>query len=64
MVSRSKVAHVLSATSSKGNHMIDSISTTMTTDVAHIRGSEDATVTLLPLASTESISHSVGPLAR
>lgn len=39
--------------------MIDCISTTMTTDVADIRGSEDAGVALLTPASTHPLGHAI-----
>lgn len=57
MVSRSKVREVLCATSSECDDMVHCISTSMTTDVAHVRGSKDAAVALLPLASTHSLGH-------
>ena len=57
MVGRSEVAHVLRATSSECNHVIDSVSTRVTTYVADIRCVEDASIALLPLASTNSLGH-------
>lgn len=54
MVSGPQVARVLGATSSEGHDVVDSVSTRLATDVAHVGGCKDAGVALLSLASRDA----------